>query len=101
MLMRASSKAAAHDRLEREVFGCRIFETLKAQISNDKRRFEELKRKVVPIVGDLTLDGLGISSDDLEAIKKDTQVFLHCAASVKFDDPLRVALEVKAPLKRL
>ncbi|KAF9281170.1 cyclin-dependent kinase inhibitor far1 [Mortierella alpina] len=94
MLVRASSKAAAYDRLEREVFGCRIFETLKAQISNDKTRFEDLKRKVVPILGDLTLDGLGISSDDLEAIKKDTRVFLHCAASVKFDDPLRVALEL-------
>ncbi|KAK3805073.1 MAG: male sterility protein-domain-containing protein [Linnemannia gamsii] len=94
MLVRASSKAAAYGRLEREVFGCRIFETIKAQISNDITRFEEIKRKVVPILGDLTLDCLGISSEDLEIVRKDTRVFLNCAASVNFNDPLRVALEL-------
>ncbi|KAF8988378.1 cyclin-dependent kinase inhibitor far1 [Haplosporangium bisporale] len=73
MLMRASSKAAAQDRLEREVFGCRIFETIKAQSSNDKSRLDEIKRKVVPILGDLTFDCLGISPEDLEIVGKDTQ----------------------------
>ncbi|KAF9951302.1 cyclin-dependent kinase inhibitor far1 [Mortierella alpina] len=94
LLVRASCKAAAYDRLEKKIFGCRIFETIKAQISDDGARLEKIKRKVVPILGDLVLDGLGISSEDLEMVRKDTRVFLHCAASVKFDDPLRVALEL-------
>ncbi len=76
------------------MFQCRIFETIKAQLSNDQERLDEIKRKVVTIPGDITLDGLGISPEDLEMIK-DTRVFLHCAASVKFDDPLRIALEVR------
>ncbi|KAF9215246.1 cyclin-dependent kinase inhibitor far1 [Podila verticillata] len=103
MLMRASSKAAAQDRLEREVFGCRIFETIKAQSSNDKSRLDEIKRKVVPILGDLTFDCLGISPEDLEIVGKDTQVFLNCAASINFDDPLRVALDLNThgPLRTL
>ncbi|KAF9571133.1 cyclin-dependent kinase inhibitor far1 [Mortierella alpina] len=94
MLVRAPSKAAAYDRLEKEIFGSRIFETIKDQISNDKARLEEMKRKVVPILGNLESDGLGISSEDLEMIRKDTRVFLHFAASVNFDDPLHVALEL-------
>ncbi|KAG0046169.1 cyclin-dependent kinase inhibitor far1 [Gryganskiella cystojenkinii] len=92
--MRAPSKEAAHIRLEEEVFECRIFETIKGLVSNDKSLLDDIKKKVIPILGDLALDCLGISPEDLEMISKDTRVFLNCAASVNFDDPLRMALNL-------
>ena len=43
------------------------------------------------IEGDMMKIGLGISEVDLMRIKNCTQIF-HCAASVRFDDPLKDAL---------
>ncbi|KAG0047062.1 cyclin-dependent kinase inhibitor far1 [Gryganskiella cystojenkinii] len=103
ILVRAPSKEAAHARLEKEVFECRIFETIKGLVSNDKSLLDDIKKKVIPVLGDLTLDCLGISPEDLEMISKDTGVFLNCAASVNFDDPLRMALDLNThgPIRSL
>lgn len=42
-------------------------------------------RVVHPINGDLTIDGLGISHEDMRIITKETQVVVNCAASVDFN----------------
>ncbi|CAG7819351.1 unnamed protein product [Allacma fusca] len=50
--------------------------------------------KVVPIEGDITLPLLGISSDNLSLLRKTVSVVIHSAATVKFDEPLNVAMNI-------
>ncbi|XP_066998515.2 putative fatty acyl-CoA reductase CG5065 [Anabrus simplex] len=43
--------------------------------------------------GDVTLEGLGLSAEDRTLLTKDVSVVFHCAANVRFDQKLRVAIE--------
>src|SRR5688572_10997044 len=56
------ARVSAAERLEREVLGSSAFRRLRAELGS---RFEDtLRRKVVAVEGDLTLDGLGLSPED-------------------------------------
>lgn len=59
--------------------------------------------KIVAVAGDLTLPGLGISQTDLQSIIDEVSVVFNSAASVRFDDDLKDALEtnVKGPRQLL
>lgn len=59
--------------------------------------------KIVAVSGDLTLPGLGISSHDLNLLIEDVSIVINSAASVRFDDDLKDALEtnVKGPRQLL
>ncbi|CAG2109377.1 unnamed protein product [Medioppia subpectinata] len=48
--------------------------------------------KVVPIEGDITLPGLGISSAKLSLLVRDVSIVFHSAATVKFDEPLKTSV---------
>lgn len=48
--------------------------------------------KIQPIGGDLTLNGLGLSNMDRETLLNEVNIYINCAASVNFDDPLLEAL---------
>lgn len=63
----------------------------------------ELLDKIVAVAGDLTLPGLGLSTSDLQTIIDDTSIVFNSAASVRFDDELKDALEtnVKGPRQLL
>ncbi|CAG7817879.1 unnamed protein product, partial [Allacma fusca] len=50
--------------------------------------------KVVAIEGDITLPLLGISPDNLNLLRKTVSVVIHSAATVKFDEPLNVAMNI-------
>ncbi|GMT21776.1 hypothetical protein PFISCL1PPCAC_13073, partial [Pristionchus fissidentatus] len=50
--------------------------------------------KVVPVEGDITLPDLGISTTDMRRILEETSVVMHCAATVRFDEPLAAAVEI-------
>lgn len=47
---------------------------------------------MIPIPGDITLPGLGISKLDLEMLIRDVSIVFHSAATVKFDEPLRTSI---------
>jgi len=49
---------------------------------------------VVPIAGDLIMEGLGLTPDDLHLLQTDLDVIINCAASVNFDDPLLDAIQI-------
>ncbi|XP_017034883.1 fatty acyl-CoA reductase wat [Drosophila kikkawai] len=49
--------------------------------------------KLVAVPGDVSLPGLGIEPEMIELMKNVSLVF-HCAATVRFDEPLRVALRL-------
>jgi len=54
----------------------------------DKEFYEWAQSKIVPIQGDLIVEGLGISKEDITLIENNVNVIINCAASVNFDDPL-------------
>lgn len=44
---------------------------------------------LVPISGDITVQGLGISEEDREKLITEVNIVIHSAATVKFDEELR------------
>ena len=95
LLVRVSDKKTLRDRVEKEIFGNRLFETLRAKFVNEQEFYEKVVQKVVPIAGDVALERLGLSDQDLEMIQRDTKVLIHCAAAVTFTCPLSFVLEVE------
>lgn len=55
--------------------------------------------KVIPVAGDVTMPSLGISPEDLKLLCDDVSVVFNSAATVRFDEDLRTAVElnVKGP----
>lgn len=63
--------------------------------------FEELRHnspdvlnKLVPIAGDMSLPALGISPSDVKILSDNVTVVFHSAATVKFDQTLKSAVEM-------
>lgn len=52
------------------------------------REHPEVFEKIVPVEGDVSVVGLGLSDESRE-LMKDVSVIFHSAASVRFDDELR------------
>ncbi|GMS91609.1 hypothetical protein PENTCL1PPCAC_13784, partial [Pristionchus entomophagus] len=50
--------------------------------------------KVVPVEGDITIDDMGLSEENLKRVLEETSVVIHCAATVRFNDTLRSAIEL-------
>ncbi|GMR45502.1 hypothetical protein PMAYCL1PPCAC_15697, partial [Pristionchus mayeri] len=50
--------------------------------------------KVVPVEGDITIDDMGLSEENLKRVLEETSVVMHCAATVRFNDTLRSAIEL-------
>ena len=52
----------------------------------------EVMDRIVPIAGDITKPGLGISKEDEEILVGNVSVVFHLAASIRFNETLRNAL---------
>jgi len=67
------------------------------------REQPEMLTKLVPVEGDISLPNLGISSSDLELLADNVSVVFHSAATVRFNEELRTAvnLNVKGPQRLL
>lgn len=50
---------------------------------------DECKKKVIPLDGDITKERLGFSDADRQTVIDNVSVVFHCAASIRFDAPLR------------
>jgi fatty acyl-CoA reductase len=83
--------------LIREKRGQTIEERCKA-LRNDqlfKFRIDPVKLElIVPISGDICLPDLGISIKDRATLINDTNIIIHSAATVKFDEELTVAMQI-------
>lgn len=80
ILFRSTKRKHIKDRLK-EYFNDEVFEVMKSENPN-------YYSKVTCVEGDLTLDNLGLSPEDTQAIIENTQVIMHVAATVKFDEYL-------------
>ena len=49
----------------------------------------DLKKKVIPIQGDITHKGLGISDEDRQTLIDNVDIIMHSAATVKFNEPIK------------
>ncbi|KAF9984842.1 cyclin-dependent kinase inhibitor far1 [Mortierella antarctica] len=94
LLVRISGIKTPQDRVEHDVFASKIFDTLKAQFTSPQEFHDRIVKKIIPVAGDITVDRLGLSEEDLAMIREDTRVVINSAASVSFDDPLNNALEM-------
>ncbi|KAK3753857.1 hypothetical protein RRG08_006244 [Elysia crispata] len=47
-----------------------------------------------PVFGDMLLPGLGITESDRHMLERNIHVVFHSAATIRFDEPLRVAVEM-------
>lgn len=48
--------------------------------------------KVTAIQGDCSELGLGLSPEDRQKIIDEVNIFFHCAATIRFDEPLKKAV---------
>ncbi|KAI1705671.1 male sterility protein domain-containing protein [Ditylenchus destructor] len=55
---------------------------------------EELFKKLVPIAGDLMEPDIGLNEADARLLCDQVAIVFHCAATVKFDEKLRVSIQM-------
>ncbi|KAL5289055.1 hypothetical protein ACFFRR_009324 [Megaselia abdita] len=70
-----------------ELLNAPLFEALKKEKPRDLG-------KVIPICGDITSEQLGISDKDQELLCKNVSVVFHSAATVKFDEKLKLSVQI-------
>ncbi|OZC08041.1 NAD-binding protein [Onchocerca flexuosa] len=63
--------------------------------------FDRLRRfnpgifsKLIPVGGDIVEEGLGLNQLDMQTICDEVSIVFHCAATVRFDEALRIAIEM-------
>lgn len=59
-----------------------------------KRDFPKFRHKIIGIAGDCALPDLGISDTDRQMLKERVNIVFHVAATVRFDEKLKLALDI-------
>ncbi|XP_069133714.1 fatty acyl-CoA reductase 1-like isoform X2 [Argopecten irradians] len=86
ILIRPKKGKSVSQRLE-ELLNSKIFETLKKENT-------DFRSKIGLITGDIVHDNLGISKNDEQALIDEVSVVFHSAATVRFDEELKLAVEM-------
>ncbi|XP_017856195.1 PREDICTED: putative fatty acyl-CoA reductase CG5065 [Drosophila arizonae] len=86
LLIRTKKGKDAHARIE-DLFNDPVFAKMKQ--ANPKYRCQ-----ITIISGDCSLPGLGISPNEREIIKENVNIVLHSAATVRFDEKLKMAIAI-------
>ncbi|MCU1454794.1 MAG: hypothetical protein JWN46_2940 [Acidimicrobiales bacterium] len=93
LLVRAGRMRSVQQRAQREIFRNDCFDRLRAELGG-KAAFDELVgRRVTVIEGDVATDGLGLDEAG-RALLASCDTVIHSAATVSFDSPLDLAVEV-------
>lgn len=91
VLVRPTRRSDAAQRLKRDLLRNDCFDRLRSQLGS---RFEaEMERRLQPMGGDVSIDGLGLDAEGM-AILASCDIVIHSAATVSFDSPLDAAVEV-------
>lgn len=86
MLVRPKKGKDIHSRID-DIVDDPLYERLKSE----KPKF---RHKLIPIAGDCALPGLGMKTEERELIISKVNIVFHVAATVKFDEKLKLALEI-------
>ncbi|XP_046383096.1 fatty acyl-CoA reductase 1 [Ischnura elegans] len=68
-----------------EIFNSSLFDRLKSEQP-------EIMKRVKAVMGDVQAEDLGLSADDRARVTADTSIVYHCAATIRFDAPLKQAV---------
>lgn len=93
----------------REKKGLQPEERIKKMIEKERvlqvfrKNLDNCRRKITVIRGDIEADGVGFSDEDAEYVRERTEIVLHAAADVKFDQALSriIVTNVKGTLEVL
>lgn len=85
VLLRPKRQMTADQRL-RKMQQARIFQVLNVEKPNEMD-------KLTAIPGDVALPSLGIDEEHMQMLQR-VSIIYHCAATVRFDEPIRVALRL-------
>jgi fatty acyl-CoA reductase len=91
VLLVRPGRRGAKDRVERDVLRNDCFQRLRRELGDGFD--EETSRRIIPIAGDVTVDGLGLDDAGRKVLSSCSTV-VHSAATVSFDAPLDAAVEV-------
>jgi alcohol-forming fatty acyl-CoA reductase len=86
LLVRSKKGKDVHSRIE-DIFDDPLFDRLK----QEKPKF---RHKIVAITGDCVLPGLGICAAERQILARDVHIVFHVAATVRFDEKLKLALGI-------
>ncbi|XP_026474314.1 putative fatty acyl-CoA reductase CG5065 [Ctenocephalides felis] len=86
LLLRPKRGVEPEQRL-REMTGITLFDTI-------RRNQPHLLSKLHAIPGDITSPGLGLSAEHAQLLQQEISVVFHSAATVKFDEKLRLSVEM-------
>ena len=87
LLLRPKSGQTAQKRLH-ALLSSQVFEAVRQECGHQLA-------KVVAVSGDVTYDELGFSPTDRQTITESVSLIFNCAATIRFDEPLRPALQHK------
>jgi alcohol-forming fatty acyl-CoA reductase len=91
LLVRAGRRTSAPERARKEIFRNDAFDRLRADLGDG---FDDMvERRVSTIAGDVSVDNLGLDAEG-QAIFATCDVVIHSAATVSFDSPLDLAVEI-------
>uniref|UniRef100_A0AAY4CA47 Fatty acyl-CoA reductase n=1 Tax=Denticeps clupeoides TaxID=299321 RepID=A0AAY4CA47_9TELE len=86
VLVRPKAGQSMQERVK-DMMKCKLFD----RVREDDPDFYQ---KIVPISSELTQPGLAISPQDAQKLASCINVVFHCAATIRFDEPLKHALQL-------
>jgi fatty acyl-CoA reductase len=92
LLVRPGRRSTVAQRVQREILKNDAFDRLRSDLGRDG--FAEMAaRRIRPVPGDVSRDGLGLDDAGREALAS-CDIVIHSAATVSFDSPLDGAVEI-------
>eukprot|EP01018_Ginkgo_biloba_P021071 Gb_18690 [translate_table: standard] len=92
LVIKAMDSEAALQRLKNEVMNSELFKCLRETYGNEYEKF--LLRRLIPVVGDVTRDELGIEADVADELVSEVDIIVNSAATTTFDERYDVALNI-------
>lgn len=54
----------------------------------------DFHKRIIPVSSELTQPGLALSDEDVQTLTQSVHIIFHCAATIRFDEPLKHALQL-------
>ncbi|ELR24552.1 NADbinding domain 4 domain containing protein [Acanthamoeba castellanii str. Neff] len=92
VLIRPKKDCSAEERFQKEVLSSPLFNPLRKALGGDRAFAELVKDKVEVLKGDILDEDLGLSAEEMKKVVEEVTVFIHCAATISFTEPLLDAI---------
>ncbi|KAH9674071.1 Fatty acyl-CoA reductase 2 [Citrus sinensis] len=92
VLIKAKNEEAAMERLKNEIINAELFKCLKQTYGKSYQAF--MLSKLVPAVGNVCENNLGLEEDLADVIAKEVDVIVNSAANTTFDERYDIAIDI-------